>query len=252
MIKKIFKFILKIIIALIAFSVLLTLAYRWINPPVTLTMLSRTIKDGEPIKKDWVPIEDISPYMAQAAVAAEDNLFLIHNGFDVEAIKRAISHNEKSRRIRGGSTISQQTAKNVFLTQSRTWVRKGLEVYFTFIIEQLWPKERIMEVYLNVIEMGHGIYGAEAASQAYFHKSAKKLTMRQAALITAIYPNPRKRNPANPSGYVSSRATKIEGLMYKVGPVNFDEEKELKEKYKLERQKIKQQEKKKLQQQNKR
>lgn len=244
MIKRVLKFILKIIIALIAFSVLLTLAYRWINPPVTLTMISRTIKDGEPIKKDWVPIEDISPYMVQAAVAAEDNLFLIHNGFDLEAIKRAISHNEKSRRIRGGSTISQQTAKNVFLTQSRTWVRKGLEVYFTFLIEQLWPKERIMEVYLNVIEMGHGIYGAEAASQAYFHKSAKKLSMRQSALITAIYPNPRKRNPANPSGYVSGRASRIEGLMYKVGPVNFDDEKELKEKYRLQKQKEREREKK--------
>jgi monofunctional glycosyltransferase len=244
MIKKFLKQVLRIIISLIVLSVLLPLAYRWINPPITLTMLSRTIKDGEPIKKHWVPIEDISPYMVQAAVAAEDNLFLVHNGFDVEAIKRAINHNEKSRRIRGGSTISQQTAKNVFLTQSRTWVRKGLEVYFTFIIEQLWPKERIMEVYLNVIEMGHGIYGAEAASQVYFHKSAKNLTMRQAALITAIYPNPRKRNPANPSGYVSSRATRIEGLMYKVGPVNFDKEKELKEKYKLQKQKIRQQEKK--------
>ncbi len=244
MIKKVLKFILKIIIALISFSVLLTLAYRWINPPVTLTMLSRTIKDGEPIKKDWVPIEDISPYMVQAAVAAEDNLFLVHNGFDVEAIKRAINHNEKSRRIRGGSTISQQTAKNVFLTQSRTWIRKGLEVYFTFLIEQLWPKERIMEVYLNVIEMGHGIYGAEVASQAYFHKSAKKLTMRQSALITAIYPNPRKRNPANPSGYVSGRASTIERLMYKVGPVNFDDEKELKEKYRLQKQKEREREKK--------
>lgn len=244
MIKKVLKFILKIIIALISFSVLLTLAYRWINPPVTLTMLSRTIKDGEPIKKDWVPIEDISPYMVQAAVAAEDNLFLVHNGFDVEAIKRAINHNEKSRRIRGGSTISQQTAKNVFLTQSRTWVRKGLEVYYTFLIEQLWPKERIMEVYLNVIEMGHGIYGAEAASQAYFHKSAKKLTMRQAALITAIYPNPRKRDPANPSSYVSGRASTIEAIMYRVGPVNFDDEKELKEKYRLQKQKEREREKK--------
>jgi monofunctional biosynthetic peptidoglycan transglycosylase len=188
-------------------------------------MLSRAA-DGAAINKTWKNIEDISPHMVAAAIASEDNNFLGHSGFDLVAIEDAISEYRqgKRRRQRGASTISQQTAKNVFLWQGRSWLRKGLEVYFTFLIENLWSKKRIMEVYLNVIEMGDGIYGAEAASQTYFHISAKKLSKWQSALITACYPNPRKRNPAKPSAYVTKRANQILLLIPKTGNTEFTSE----------------------------
>ena len=144
--------------------------------------------------------------------------------FNIGQIERAMKENEKGKRKLGASTISQQTAKNVFLWPSRSWVRKGCEVYFTFLIEHFWSKERIMEVYLNVIEMGDGIYGCEAAAQHYFHKSAKSLTRREAALITACYPAPLKRNPAKPTAYLNRRATQISALSLKFGKIKFDEE----------------------------
>lgn len=198
------------------------MAYRWINPPVTPLMLLRAI-DGASINKTWKNIEDISPYMIAAAIASEDNNFLGHDGFDFVAIEDAINEYRqgKRKRQRGASTISQQTAKNVFLWQGRSWLRKGLEVYFTFLIENLWSKERIMEVYLNVIETGDGIYGAEAAAQTYFYVPAKKLNKWQSALITACYPNPRKRNPAKPSTYITNRANQIVLLTYKIGNTEF-------------------------------
>ncbi|MDR2651210.1 MAG: monofunctional biosynthetic peptidoglycan transglycosylase [Prevotellaceae bacterium] len=233
-IKKILKITGKIILILFLFSILLTLAYRWINPPVTPLMLSRAMS-GASINKTWKNIEDISPHMVAAAIASEDNNFLGHSGFDFVAIEDAINEYKhgKRKRQRGASTISQQTAKNVFLWQGRSWVRKGLEVYFTFLIENLWSKERIMEVYLNVIEMGDGIYGAEAAGQTYFHTSAKKLSKWQSALITACYPNPRKRNPAKPSTYIVKRANQIVSLMSKIGNTEFTSEniKAAKERY---------------------
>ncbi|MDR2064093.1 MAG: monofunctional biosynthetic peptidoglycan transglycosylase [Prevotellaceae bacterium] len=237
-IKKILKISIKIILVLFLFSILLALAYRWINPPVTPLMLSR-VADGAAINKTWKNIEDISPHMIAAAIASEDNNFLGHSGFDFIAIEDAINEYKqgKRRRQRGASTISQQTAKNVFLWQGRSWLRKGLEVYFTFLIENLWSKERIMEVYLNVIEMGDGIYGAEAAAQTYFRISAKNLSKWQSALITACYPNPRKRNPAKPSTYIAKRANQILLLMSKIGnteftPENIKAAKERYEKYK--------------------
>jgi monofunctional biosynthetic peptidoglycan transglycosylase len=185
-------------------------------------MLLRAI-DGASINKTWKNIEDISPYMIAAAIASEDNNFLGHDGFDFVAIEDAINEYRqgKRKRQRGASTISQQTAKNVFLWQGRSWLRKGLEVYFTFLIENLWSKERIMEVYLNVIETGDGIYGAEAAAQTYFYVPAKKLNKWQSALITACYPNPRKRNPAKPSTYITNRANQIVLLTYKIGNTEF-------------------------------
>ena len=224
--KSVFRKILKII--LIAFlciwglNLLTTILYRWVNPPITLTMISRSVFDGEPLKKEWKSLDEISPYLVDASVASEDNMFLGHNGFDRVAIDIAIEEHKSGKSNRGGSGISQQTAKNVFLWQGRSWIRKGLEVYQTFLIELFWSKERIMEVYLNVIEMGHGIYGAEAAAQEYFHKSAKNLTRAEASQIVAAYPNPRdpKRNPAKPS----TRAAKIRNLMNLIGPIKFDDE----------------------------
>jgi monofunctional biosynthetic peptidoglycan transglycosylase len=234
-VKKILIISAKIILALFVFSILITLAYKWINPPVTPLMLSRAI-GGASINKTWKNIEDISPNMIAAAIASEDNNFLGHNGFDFVAIEDAINEYKqgKRKRQRGASTISQQTAKNVFLWQGRSWLRKGLEVYFTFLIETLWSKERIMEVYLNVIEMGDGIYGAEAAAQAYFHTSAKNLSKWQSALITACYPNPRQRNPAKPTTYITARANQIMLLIPKMGSVEFTKEniKQAEERYK--------------------
>ena len=158
----------KIVLILFAISVLLPILYRWVNPPVTTFQCVQAVKNGTGIHKKWVPIEKISPYMYRAAIASEDNYFLGHNGFDVIALNTVMEERKSGRRKRGGSTISQQTAKNVFCWPKSSWVRKGVETYFTFLIETFWSKERIMEVYLNVIEMGPGIYGAEKAAQTYF------------------------------------------------------------------------------------
>lgn len=172
-------------------------------------------------EKDWVSIDEISPNMVKAVVASEDNLFTTHYGFSIDDIEKALRHNKKGKRIRGGSTISQQTAKNVFLWPDRSYLRKGLEAYFTVLIELVWSKERIMEVYLNVIETGDGVYGVEAASQKFFNKSASKLTKSQAALIASSLPNPRKFNIGNPSGYMLRRQAKIKSLMGKINKVQF-------------------------------
>ena len=157
------------------------------------------------LRYKWRSSDKISNNLKRAVVAAEDQKFYDHYGFDLEAIKKAAKNNEKGRKIKGGSTISQQCAKNVFLWQGRNWIRKGLEVYFTALIELFWSKERIMTVYLNVIEMGIGVYGAEAASEYYFNKSATSLTKSDAALMAAILPNPRKWDVKNPSGYIQRR-----------------------------------------------
>ncbi len=185
-------------------------------------MISRRLFEDEPIKKEWKSLDEISPYLVQASVASEDNMFLGHNGFDRVALDQVFEMHKEGKTQRGGSGISQQTAKNVFLWQRHSWIRKGLEVYQTILIETFWSKERIMEVYLNVIEMGHGIYGAEAAAQEYFHKSAEKLTKSEAAQIVAAYPNPRdpKRNPKNST----KKSGKILNLMEKIGPITFDDE----------------------------
>jgi monofunctional biosynthetic peptidoglycan transglycosylase len=176
------------------------------------------------LKKDWVSFEEISPNMVKAAMAAEDNRFRNHNGFDFEEIKRAREDAKRSgKRPRGASTISQQTAKNVFLWHGRNYLRKGMEVYQTVLIEAIWSKERIMEVYLNVVELGDGIYGVEAASQHYFGKSANKLTKRQAALLASALPNPLKRNPASPDRRLNRKANRVMFLMNKVGSANFED-----------------------------
>lgn len=176
-------------------------------------MITRSIENDDEMQHKWVPIEEISENMALAVVSSEDNLFMSHSGFDFDQIQKAIEEAEKTGRQRGASTISQQTAKNVFLWNGRSWVRKGLEAYFTVLIELIWSKERIMEVYLNSIEMGPGIYGAEAVAQAHFGKSASKLTRREAALIAATLPNPLKYSSKNPSKYMRKRQRQITRLM---------------------------------------
>ena len=180
--------------------------------------------------KDWVSMDKISRNMVQAVVASEDNLFVQHHGFSVNDIEKAIKHNKKGKRIRGGSTISQQTAKNVFLWPKRSYLRKGLEAYFTVLIELFWSKERIMEVYLNVIEMGDGVYGVQAAAQTYFNKDALQLTKSQSALIAACLPNPRKYSVSNPTSYIQRRKSKIVSVMGKIEQVDFDKKKKTEEK----------------------
>lgn len=222
--RKFWRILGKTILVLFILSIALPILYRWVNPPITPFQCVRAIQDGTGIHKKWVPIEKISPYMYRAAIASEDNYFLGHRGFDVIAINTALEERKSGRRHRGGSTISQQTAKNVFCWPRSSWIRKGVEAYFTFMIETFWSKERIMEVYLNVIEMGPGIYGTEKAAQTYFHCHASQLSAHQAALITACYPNPRKRNPAKPSSYLSHQASVIEGRMAKYGRPRFTDE----------------------------
>jgi len=212
-------------ISFLIVSIYFSLCFSFIRPQRTPLMLNRQIeykKEGKEIhfRHQWVPIEEISPYLIQAVVATEDNHFTKHYGIDFGAIRKARDFNKKStRRKRGASTISQQTAKNIFLWPARTYLRKGFEVYFTLMIETFWSKKRIMEVYLNMIEMGPGIYGAEATSQYYFHKPAAKLTRGEAALIAVCLPNPRKRNPARPTSYMLQRQQKVLVLMRKIGKV---------------------------------
>jgi monofunctional glycosyltransferase len=179
---------------------------KWVNPPVTMTQLISWIS-GHGLKRDYVGRNSI-PYNAKLAViSSEDQLFPDHNGFDWKSIKKAMAYNErKPGRTRGASTISQQVAKNVFLWQGRSWIRKGLEVYFTFMIELIWGKKRILNVYLNVIEMGDGIFGIEMASQTYFNKPAKNLTRQEAAMIAACLPNPRRFKVKPLSNYVATRS----------------------------------------------
>ncbi|MEI6747653.1 MAG: monofunctional biosynthetic peptidoglycan transglycosylase [Bacteroidales bacterium] len=201
-------------------TILVSLIYRFVPPPVTPLMLMRVIEqlaEGTELKldKSWVSYDEISPNLVRAVITSEDNNFLEHYGIDFEAIEKARKLNEHGKKLRGASTISQQTAKNVFLWPGRNYIRKGLEVYFTYLIEITWSKQRIMEVYLNDIEMGNGIYGAEMASQTYFHKPAVDLTRSEAALIAAVLPNPRKWSPAHPTPYIMRKKNWILGRMNK-------------------------------------
>ena len=166
------------------------LLLKWINPPITLTQLG-SLFSGDGLKRDYVGMKNISPYAKLAVISSEDQLFPDHDGFDFKSIEKAMKHNQKSKSLHGASTISQQVAKNVFLWQGRSWIRKALEVYFTFMIELVWGKKRILEMYLNVSEMGTGVYGIEAAAQHYFRIPAKNLTRQEAAMIAACLPNPK-------------------------------------------------------------
>lgn len=202
----------------VVLSVLGVVVFRFVPVPFTPLMITRPFEQkarGEEMHSshDWVPIEQISPNLQKAVIASEDDRFLIHHGFNFEAMFKAYKNNSKGKRIKGGSTISQQTAKNVFLWQGRSYVRKILEAYFTVLIELLWSKERIMEVYLNSIEMGDGVYGAQAATQYWYHKDCASLTKNEAAGIAAILPNPLKFKAVNSSAYTQRRKARIVKLM---------------------------------------
>ncbi len=201
---KIFRYFLKFFIYGFLFSVLYILFCKWINPPVTITQLN-SLFSGHGLKRDYVSFEQMSPNIKLAVIGAEDQLFPDHNGFDFKSIEKAMKHNRKSKSLRGVSTISQQVAKNVFLWQHGGYLRKGLEVYFTFMIELVWGKKRILEMYLNVAEMGEGVFGVEAAAKKFFNKSAKNLTRSEAAMVAACLPNPKAYKVKPLSRYVSSR-----------------------------------------------
>lgn len=187
-------------------TIFTVLLYKYVPVYVTPLMVIRTVTSSESIHHEWISLEEMPKDMVKAVIASEDAHFLNHNGFDFKAIKQAIEHNKKINKTkRGASTISQQTAKNVFLWPSRSWLRKGLEAYFTVLIEFFWDKQRIIEVYLNSIEMGNGIYGIAAVADKHFDKEPEKLTKRQCALIAATLPNPRKFNSASPSPYMRKR-----------------------------------------------
>jgi monofunctional glycosyltransferase len=193
-------------IFLFIFQFFYIILLKWVDPPITLTQMG-SLLSGDGLKRDYVNREDISSNARLAVISSEDQIFPDHNGFDFKSIQKAMAYNQrKPGRIRGASTISQQVAKNVFLWQGRTWIRKGLETYFTFMIELIWGKKRILEMYLNVVEMGKGVYGIEAAAQKNFNKSAKKLTRPEAALIAACLPNPKKFTIKPLSRYVSIRS----------------------------------------------
>ncbi len=212
-IKKLLRKIRNLFLILFVLQLVYIIVLKWVDPPVTLTQLGSFFQ-GYGLKRDYVDRKEISTYAGLAVMASEDQLFPEHNGFDWKSIEKAMKNNQKKhKRVRGASTISQQVAKNVFLWQGRSWFRKGLEVYFTFMIELLWGKERILEVYLNVAEMGKGVFGIEAASRHYYKKSAKKLTRLEAAQIAAILPNPKKYLIKPLSSYVQRRSYWIMGQM---------------------------------------
>ena len=208
--RRVFRIIFRIILWFFILSIGSTIIFRWVPVPFTPLMLKRCIEqkmDSKPMKldKDWVSLEEIAPHLQLAVVCSEDQNFLMHFGFDFKALKKAMINNEKGKKLRGGSTISQQTAKNVFLWDGRNYVRKAFEVYFTLLLEVFWSKERIMEVYLNVVEFGDGIYGAEAAAQHYFHKPAVKLSREEAAILSALLPSPRKYGKVINGAYIQGR-----------------------------------------------
>lgn len=223
---KVKRFLFKVFIWFNLISIALVLLFKFVPVPFTPLMISRSIEQklaGEELRyeHDWVPLEDISINLQKAVIASEDGLFLQHNGFDFSAMNKAFKSNLKGKKLKGGSTISQQTAKNVFLWQGRSYIRKFFEAYYTVLIELVWGKERIMEVYLNSIEMGDGVYGAEAASKYWFHKSAENLTKYEAASIAAILPSPRKYKAVGSSTYVEKRKNKTLRVMRHVGKLNY-------------------------------
>ena len=203
--KKLWKWTKRILLFLFFFQLFCILLFKWVNPPITMTQLVSYLS-GHGLKRDYVGWNKISYNARLAVIASEDQAFPDHSGFDWKNIKKAMAYNKKKpNRIRGASTISQQVAKNVFLWQDRSKIRKGLEAYFTFMIELIWGKKRILEVYLNVIEMGKGIFGTEAAAQTYFNKSANALTKAEAAMIAACLPNPKRYTIKPLSSYVTVR-----------------------------------------------
>lgn len=220
------RFLWKAMLWFLGLSIFSVIVFKWAPVPLTPLMITRAIEqklDGKEMicNHDWVPLEEISPNLQKAVIASEDGNFLKHSGFDFRAMQKAYKNNNRGKKLKGGSTISQQTAKNVFLWQGRSYIRKGLEAYFTVLIELIWGKERIMEVYLNSIEMGDGVYGAEAASQYWYRTDAVNLSKKQAAGIAAILPNPRKYKASNSSSYIEKRKQKILRVMNHIGKIEY-------------------------------
>lgn len=216
---RIWRWTKKIFLILFIAQFVYIIILKWVNPPVTITQLVSWVS-GHGLKRDYVSRSEMSPNIKLAVIASEDQLFAEHSGFDWKSIKKARDHNEKNpEKVRGASTISQQVAKNVFLWQGRDWIRKGLEVYFTYMIELVWGKERILEVYLNVIEMGDGIFGIEKASNIYFNKSAANLNRQEAAMIAACLPSPKRIKVKPPSSYTINRSRRIMQQMSFLFPV---------------------------------
>lgn len=211
----------------IALSVIIVLIFKWINPPVSSFIQIKSLGeisnfwDPPKINFQWVSIDEIPKHTALAVIASEDQRFFDHFGFDIVEIEKAIKERERKRRIRGASTITQQTVKNLFLTADKSWLRKGLEVYFTFLVEVLWSKKRIIEVYLNIAEFGPDTYGVEAASKKFFNRSAAKMNSSQSALLAAVLPNPKRFSAARPSGYILNRKERILRQMSNLGGVEY-------------------------------
>lgn len=212
--RKIWRFFKRTFLILFLAQLVYIVALKWINPPITITQINSLI-EGNGLKRDYISYHEMPASAKLAVIASEDQLFATHNGFDKKSIEKALEFNDKKKgkKLRGASTISQQVAKNVFLWQKRSWFRKALEAYFTFMIEFIWGKERILEMYLNVSEMGIGTFGIEAASQRYFQKPASKLNRNEAARIAVNLPNPKKYKVNPPSPFVSSRAKWVVGQM---------------------------------------
>ncbi len=222
MLRSLIRRLFKLLLLLAAGSALLVLALRWVPPPFTAMMVERKIESwigGEPIdlQRDWRPWKELPDALKMAVIAAEDQKFADHWGFDVAAIRAAFAHNERGGSLRGASTLSQQVAKNLFLWSDRSWLRKGLEVWFTGLIELFWPKQRILEVYLNSVEWGTGVFGAEAAARHHFDVGAPYLSTRQASQLAAVLPNPREWSAGRPSSYVQQRAAWIRRQMQQLG-----------------------------------
>ncbi len=224
MIRRLFRWIFRLVAFFFIASIALVVIYRVVDPPITPLMLIRPMEgvaggDLVGVNKRWVSLDDISPAMVRAVIAAEDGRFFTHSGIDWKAVESARQRNERSdgKKLYGASTITMQCARNVFLWQGRNYIRKGLEVYFTYLIEFVWGKRRILEVYLNVIEWGDGVYGVEAASEKYFGIHASQLSARQAALLASVLPNPRHWDPSHPTGYINRRASMIQSRAAGVG-----------------------------------
>jgi monofunctional glycosyltransferase len=207
-----FRLIKKTIFILFIIHLIYIVSLKWMYPPITLTQIESLV-EGYGIKKEYVSFNKISQHAKLAIIAAEDQKFATHKGFDIENIQKVLNKSKNNNFSRGASTISQQTAKNVFLWQGRSWIRKGLEVYFTFMIELIWGKERILAVYLNCIEMDNGIFGIEAAAKHYFKKSAIDLTKRESSYIAATLPNPKKYTIVPLSGYIAKKSQWIRKQM---------------------------------------
>ncbi|MGH8435756.1 MAG: monofunctional biosynthetic peptidoglycan transglycosylase [Pseudomonas sp.] len=222
MLRSLFPRLFKPLLWFVVGSALLVLLFRWVPPPGTALMVERKLEswiDGKPIdlKRDWRPWSELPDDLKIAVIAGEDQKFAEHWGFDINAIQAALAHNERGGSLRGASTLSQQVAKNLFLWSGRSWLRKGLEAWFTGLIELFWPKQRILEVYLNSVEWGDGVFGAEAAARKHFGIAAPYLSSRQASLLAAVLPNPRAWSAGRPSSYVSRRADWIRRQMRQLG-----------------------------------